>query len=98
DLSHMCQAVLDCWQMVIQWSDPLQGRMRDSMWKKIRDWFKDSETIFWARAQIFLGLLFEALAGMDVTLFEPVFGKYFPVFIVLNGLLTELLRRRRSDL
>lgn len=35
--------------------------------------------------------------AIDPNLFAPVLGDYFPWFLIANGLLTELLRRRRAD-
>jgi len=66
------------------------------MWTKLKAFFADSETIFWARAQMGLGLLFEVVTSVDPNLFAPVFGDYFPYFLIANGLLTEYLRRRRE--
>jgi hypothetical protein len=67
------------------------------MWSKIRSWFKDSETIAWARIQAVLGFLAIALTYVDPTLMAPVLGDYAPWFLLLNGLATEYLRRRRAD-
>jgi hypothetical protein len=67
------------------------------MWTKIKTFFGDSETIFWARAQMLLGILVEVVSTVDPTLFAPVFGDYFPYFLIANGLLTEYLRRRREE-
>lgn len=67
------------------------------MWEKIKSFFADSETIFLARAQMFFGVVLEIAANIDPTLFAPIFGDYFPYFLIANGLLTEYLRRRRAD-
>ncbi|NGO51601.1 hypothetical protein G6N73_10495 [Mesorhizobium camelthorni] len=66
------------------------------MWTKIKTFFADSETIFWARLQMFAGILIEVASTIDPTLLAPVFGDYFPYFLIANGLLTEYLRRRRE--
>ncbi|WP_011580579.1 MULTISPECIES: hypothetical protein [Chelativorans] len=67
------------------------------MWQRIRDFFRDSETLAWARLQMILGVLLEVITTVDPYLFAPVFGDYFPWFLVANGLITEYLRRRRAD-
>ena len=68
------------------------------MWAKLRQWFKDSEIIFWARLQILLGAVIEIITAVDPFLLQPILGDYFPYFLIVNGLLTEILRRRRSTL
>lgn len=68
------------------------------MWVKLRQWFKDSEIIFWARLQILLGAVVEIITAVDPLLLQPILGDYFPYFLIVNGLLTEILRRRRSTL
>lgn len=67
------------------------------MWKKIKASFGDSETIIWARVQMVLGGAIELLASVDPNLFAPVLGDYFPYFLIINGFMTEYLRRRRAD-
>ena len=67
------------------------------MWSKVKYFFKDSETIFWARLQTVLGAAAVALTYGDPTLLEPVLGgQYFPWFLFANGVATEYLRRRRD--
>jgi hypothetical protein len=66
------------------------------MWTKIKNFFADSETIFWARLQMLFGILIEVASTVDPMLFQPVFGDYFPYFLIANGVLTEYLRRRRE--
>lgn len=67
------------------------------MWEKIKTFFKDSETIAWARIQAVLGFLALVLTYVEPTLVAPVLGDYAPWFLFLNGLATEYLRRRRAD-
>lgn len=66
------------------------------MWNKIKAFFKDSETIAWARVQTFIGLAAEIVTYVDPYLLAPVMGDWFPWFLIINGLATEFLRRRRA--
>lgn len=69
------------------------------MWQRIKDFFHDSETIFWARLQVFIGVVAEILTYVPAELWSPVIPpRWFGIFLLLNGLATEYLRRRRSDL
>lgn len=68
------------------------------MWEKIKSFFKDSETIFWARAQTLLGVVAGVVTYVDPQVLQPLIpSEAFPYFLVINGLLTEYLRRRRAD-
>ncbi|WP_157014908.1 hypothetical protein [Mesorhizobium xinjiangense] len=67
------------------------------MWQRIKSFFKDSETIFFARLQMAVGIILEIVTTADPYLFAPIFGEYFPWFLLANGILTEYLRRRRDD-
>ena len=76
-------------------------------YSSLKDWFKRSETIFWARIQTITGFLTSAIAGIDwTTLFNSGFKDlvtnktilYVGLGILVNGLFTEYLRRRNSDL
>lgn len=62
------------------------------MWQKIKDWFKDSTTIAWARVQV----LFAAVWGVLVTVdLAPVLGqKWLTAWLIISGVVTELTRRR----
>lgn len=65
------------------------------MWEKIKAWFKHSETIFWARLQVVLGATMTVLANTDPTMFNQyVPPNWLPIYIVVSGILTEILRRR----
>lgn len=69
------------------------------MWQRIKNWFRDSETIFWARLQAMLGVLAGIVTYVDPVVLQPILPpEWFPWLLVVNGLLTEYLRRRRSDL
>lgn len=69
------------------------------MWERIRKIFSDSETIFWARLQTFIGSLAMMATYTDASLVTPIIPpEVMPWFLFINGLATEYLRRRRSDL
>lgn len=64
----------------------------------LKRWFKDSETLLWARLQYVIGAIWGALVVADL---GPVFdafgiGKWFPVWLVASGLITEIARRVRD--
>jgi hypothetical protein len=67
-------------------------------WPKIGSWFRDSETLFWARLQVAAGAILGAVAVTDITPIFQAFGlaKWTPVYLVASGLLTEVLRRSRA--
>ena len=68
------------------------------MWEKIKKFFYDSETVFFARFQMFIGAVAVALTYVNPSILEPIIGdSYFPWFLALNGIATEYLRRRRED-
>lgn len=75
------------------------------MWQSIKTFFKDSETIFWARLQTLIGLvlaLLDVLAQIngliDPALLQPLLTpSWFSAFMLINGLLTEYLRKRRAN-
>lgn len=69
------------------------------MWQRIRKHFGDSETIFWARIQTLLGSLAMMATYTDSSLVTGIIpSEALPWFLFINGLATEYLRRRRSDL
>lgn len=64
------------------------------MWSKIKAWFKDSETIFFARLQVLAGAVWAVLTAADLSpLLEP---KWLTVWLIASGIITELARRRRA--
>jgi hypothetical protein len=65
------------------------------MWTKIRDFFRDSETIFFARLQIFVGAAWEILSAADLSLVLP--PTWMPYWLIGSGIVTEYLRRRRAS-
>lgn len=69
------------------------------MWTRIKNFFAGSETIFWARLQAFIGVVAGIVTYVDPQVLAPVIpSEWFPAFLVVNGILTEFLRRRRADL
>lgn len=69
------------------------------MWQAIKSFFRDSETLFYARLQMVIGLVAGALTFVEPSLLAGVLpAEWFPWVLLANGLATEYLRRRRSDL
>jgi hypothetical protein len=73
------------------------------MWQAIKGhWgsfvgtFHKSEVILWARFQILLGAAFAAMQMVDMSLFITD-RQALQGYIFFNAIVTELLRRRRSD-
>lgn len=65
------------------------------MWDKIKSWFKESVTIFWARVQTIAGVLLSVLGAVDLSpLGTALPSKYAGVWLVISGIVTELARRR----
>ena len=73
------------------------------MWRFIKDksrWsyetFHASETILWARIQMFAGAVFLVASTSDVS---PFFSnpKHLAIWTMTNGIITEYLRRRNAD-
>lgn len=68
------------------------------MWNRIRRFFKDSETIFWARLQMLGAALVSLLATIDPNLFASyVPAAWLPIYIFASGLITEVARRARDE-
>ncbi|GAA4529200.1 hypothetical protein GCM10023174_19260 [Chelativorans composti] len=69
------------------------------MWDRICKFFHDSETIFWARLQTVIGTLAVMATYTDTSLVTPLLpAEALPWFLFINGVATEYLRRRRSDI
>jgi hypothetical protein len=67
------------------------------MWQRVKAFFKDSETIAWARTQAALGIVAGIVTYVDPAVLQPIIpDRYFPLLLVANGVLTEYLRRRRE--
>lgn len=69
------------------------------MWTAIKRFFKDSETIAWARFHSVVGAAATAMSYVDPALMEPILTPHnFAIYLLLNGIATEYLRRRRDEL
>lgn len=74
------------------------------MWARIKRFFLDSETIFLARLQLVVGVLFAGIAYADWSILLPLLKGEFnrdqviavALFIAFNGIVTEIARRRRD--
>ncbi|UVK46264.1 hypothetical protein BPNPMPFG_001885 [Mesorhizobium sp. AR07] len=67
------------------------------MWNKIRTWFKDSETIAWARLQMLGGAVLAVIAATDPSLFnQHIPERWLPFYVLGAGVITEIARRIRA--
>ncbi len=67
------------------------------MWEKLKAFFKRSETILWARLNALIGFLAVAATYVDPSLIQPILTpQNFAIYIFINGVATEYLRRRRA--
>lgn len=65
------------------------------MRNRIKAWFKDSETIFFARLQMLIGSIWTVLVMVDLS---PVLApKWLTVWLIVSGAITEMARRSRAD-
>lgn len=68
------------------------------MWAKVREFFKDSETIFLARLQVLAGIIITVLATFDPSVLAPLIGeRWFGPFLLVWGIIAEAARRYRAD-
>lgn len=68
------------------------------MWERIKSFFRGSETLAWARLQVAIGSVAGVVTYVDPSLLAGVLpAEWFPWVLLLNGLATEYLRRRRAD-
>lgn len=79
--------------------------MLKNTWTKIRNWFKDSETIFLARLTAFSGFIVGALGSIDWTPFFSLdFTNAFSMTqatwvgfgMFIHGIISEIARRNRA--
>ena len=62
------------------------------MINSVKNWFWHSETILWARLQVLFGVVWVVLSATDLS---PVLdAKYMTYWLIVSGVITELLRRR----
>lgn len=67
------------------------------MWYKFKRFWLFSETIFWARLNAFVGLIAAAMSLVDPALLQAVMTpRNFAIYMVINGVVTELARRARA--
>lgn len=60
-------------------------------------YFKDSETILWARLQMLGAAIIAVLATIDPMLFSSYIPTgYLPIYIFVSGVITEIARRMRA--
>jgi hypothetical protein len=58
---------------------------------KFWNFFSNSSTVLWARFQILFGCVWFVASMTDMTPYLP--AKYIPLWAVINGVITEYLRR-----
>lgn len=69
-------------------------------WDNTKAWFKRSETIAYARFQVFTGFFVAAIGNIDWTTVTswnwsaPKQNFWIGVGLMINGIVTEVLRRR----
>ena len=73
--------------------DPVQR----TLWQRVVAWFKSSETIFWARLNALVGAVATAATFIDPSLLSSILTpQTFAIYVLVNGVATEYLRRRRA--
>lgn len=65
-------------------------------WVKFHASFRGSETILWARAQFVLFCIYTAVQQVDISVFVSD-RRLLQGYILANGIIAEMLRRRRED-
>lgn len=60
-------------------------------WQIFWNWFYNSASILWARFQVLFGSIVAVLLVTDMTPWLP--AKYLVMWIPINGIITEYLRR-----
>lgn len=68
---------------------------KENFWKFYWS-FHNSEVIMWARIQLFVGVVWTVLSTTDLA---PLISnpKYLTYWLILNGVVTEMLRRHKAD-
>ena len=67
------------------------------MWEKLKAFFLRSETVFWARLQVVLGIAAAVVTYVDPSVLQPIIpSAYYPLLLVANGIFSEYLRRRND--
>lgn len=63
--------------------------------QSIKDWFRNSETILFARMQVMVGVVWTVLSVSDLS--PLLSGKYLTYWLIFSGIVSEYLRRRGTD-
>lgn len=58
------------------------------------NWFYNSSSILWARAQVLFGCIVLVITTTDMSPWLP--AKYLPIWVVINGIISEYLRRTNT--
>lgn len=65
------------------------------MIQSVKTWFNSSETVAWARVQVAVGVVWTVLSASDLSpLLDP---KWLTYWLIVNGIVTEYLRRRGTE-
>jgi len=76
--------------------------MWDKIKAKLKTWFKDSETIFWARLQMLVGALGAIVTSLmqspdiNAAIQAVLKPEYVPYYVIGFGVITEIARRLRA--
>ena len=76
------------------------GEMQ-SMWNKIKSWFKNSTTILWARtgfrrARVASLMALASDPNVSSAIQSALQPKFIPYYVIIAGLNTEIARRRTA--
>lgn len=67
------------------------------MLEKLKSWFLWSETILIARLQVFAGTVLAVVLAMDPSIFQSsIPSQYWPLFLVVFGVVLEYARKRND--
>lgn len=66
-----------------------------SCWRRFHESFHESGVIWWARLQVLLGVVLTVVLTIDLS---PWFSnpRALTVYLMINGVVTELVRRSRT--
>jgi len=67
-------------------------------WTSLLKWFKDSETILFARLQMLVGIVWGVLITTDLTPLATSYPKAIAAWLFFSGVVTEAARRARGGL
>jgi hypothetical protein len=75
------------------------GVLAYALWPKIgARFFRDSETLFFARLQVAAGALLTVLVQTNLAPIFSAYGvsDYLPIWLIASGAVTEVLRKSRA--